>query len=55
MKIETKILDILSNGRIDGNMLYLPDIQLDRADYMAVNKVLEMLGSKDWYRCSCPD
>ncbi len=46
MKIEEKILDILSNSRVDGNTLYLPDIQLDRADYVAVNKVLEMLGGK---------
>ena len=46
MKIEEKILDVLSNSRIDGNTLYLPDIQFDRADYMAVNKVLEMLGGK---------
>ena len=49
MKIEERILNILGDSRIDGNTLCLPDIQLDRAEYMAVNKVLEMLGGK-WNR-----
>ena len=49
MKIDNRILDILENSRIEENVLYLPNIQLDRADYMAVNKVLELLGGK-WNR-----
>lgn len=49
MKISNKVLDILGNSRVEDNILYLPDIQLDRADYTAVNKVIEMLGGK-WSR-----
>lgn len=49
MKINDKVLDILGNCRVEGNILYLPDYQLDRADYVATNKVLESLGGK-WNR-----
>ncbi len=49
MKISNTVLDILGNCRVEDNILYLPDVQLDRADYTAVNKVLESLGGK-WNR-----
>ena len=49
MKINNNVLDILGNCRVEGNILYLPNIQLSRADYTAVNKVLEALGGK-WDR-----
>jgi predicted RNA methylase len=49
MKLKDNVLDILGNCRVEGNVLYLPDYQLDRADYVAVNKVLESLGGK-WNR-----
>lgn len=49
MKISNTVLDILGNSKVQDNILYLPDVQLDRADYVAVNKVLEALGGK-WNR-----
>lgn len=48
-KIANNILDILGECRTDGNILYLPDRQLDRPIYQAVNKVLESIGGK-WDR-----
>lgn len=49
MKISNTVLDILGNCEVQDNVLYLPNVQLDRADYTAVNKVLEALGGK-WNR-----
>jgi len=49
MKIETSILEIIERGRTEGSLYYLPEGQLDRATYVAVNKVLECLGGK-WNR-----
>lgn len=49
MKISNHILNILGQCRVEGSVLYLPDVQLPRQDYVAVNKVLEMLGGK-WNR-----
>ena len=49
MKVEEKIRGILAECRVEGNVVYLPDRQLDRADYDAVNKVLNALGGK-WNR-----
>lgn len=61
MKISNTVLDVLGNCRVEGNILYLPDTQLERADYVAVNKVLEAIGGK-WNRKAkghifdhCPD
>ncbi|MCI8811077.1 MAG: ParB/RepB/Spo0J family partition protein [Oscillibacter sp.] len=48
-KIADNILDILVECRTEGNTLYLPEGQLDRATYQAVNKVLESIGGK-WNR-----
>ena len=48
-KIADNILDILGECRTEGNTLYLPEGQLDRATYQAVNKVLESIGGK-WNR-----
>lgn len=48
-KIPENVLDVLGMCRTEGNVLYLPDGQLDRKLYMAVNKVLENMGGK-WNR-----
>lgn len=48
-KIPEKVLDILGECSADGNVIYLPPVQLDRKDYAAVNKVLENMGGK-WDR-----
>ena len=49
MKISDEILGILSRCTVDGNTLYLPDEQLDRKTYTAVNKCLVNIGGK-WNR-----
>ena len=49
MNIAKPILEIIEQGNIEGNLYYLPGIQLDRKTYLAVNKVLESLGGK-WNR-----
>ena len=48
-KIPENVLDVLGECRAEGNVLYLPDTQLDRKLYVAVNKVLESMGGK-WNR-----
>ena len=49
MKVSDVVLDILTECRAEGNTIYLPDRQLDRQTYLAVNKALECLGGK-WSR-----
>lgn len=49
MKISETVRDILAECTIEGNILKLPDRQLDRKIYTDVNKVLEHLGGK-WNR-----
>lgn len=49
MKIEKDILNILDKCKVEGNILYLPEIQLDRSTYESVNKVLVNIGGK-WNR-----
>lgn len=49
MTIDSKILLILERCRINENLLYLPECQLDRITYEAVDKVLKMMGGK-WNR-----
>ena len=49
MKINETVRDILAECRVEENILYLPDRQLDRDVYTAVNKVLNALGGK-WNR-----
>ena len=49
MKITNEVADVLSNSKIDGQELYLPEGQLDRKLYVAVNKVLVAIGGK-WNR-----
>ena len=41
--------DILKQGHIEGNLYFLPSIQLDRKKYVEINKVLELCGGK-WNR-----
>lgn len=48
-KIPDNILSILGECRVEGNTVFLPDEQLDRPVYQAVNKVLENIGGK-WNR-----
>ena len=49
MKISNEVLTILGECRTEGNVLFLPDRQLDRPTYQAVNKVLTNIGGK-WNR-----
>jgi len=49
MKISNDVANVLGNGRVDDNRLYLPPEQLERSLYVAVNKVLEAIGGK-WNR-----
>ena len=44
-EITESVADILRDGRIEGCVFFLPDGQLDRATYVAVNKVL---GAPPW-------
>ncbi len=48
-KIADNILVILGECRVEGDTLFLPDRQLDRPTYQAVNKVLVNIGGK-WSR-----
>lgn len=49
MQLDPKLIPILQSAQIAGNALKLP--QLDRQDYVAVNKALELLGGK-WNRAA---
>ncbi len=49
MKIKDEILAILAECTTDKNIIYLPQIQLDRKTYESVNKCLESIGAK-WNR-----
>jgi SAM-dependent methyltransferase len=51
MKIAENILDILAECTTSGHVVYLPDRQLHRSAYNAVNKCLENIGGK-WDRKS---
>lgn len=49
MKVNETVRDILAECTVEGNVLKLPDRQLDRNTYVEVNKVLEAMGGK-WKR-----
>lgn len=49
MKIQDEILAILAECTTSINIIYLPQVQLDRKTYEAVNKCLESIGAK-WNR-----
>lgn len=49
MKISNDVANVLANSRVDDNKLFLPEGQLDRKLYMAVNKVLTSIKGK-WNR-----
>ena len=49
MQISNEVANVLSNSKMDGNNLYLPEGQLDRKLYVAVNKVLVAIKGK-WNR-----
>lgn len=49
MKISDEVANVLANSRVDGNNLFLPEGQLERKLYMAVNKVLTVIKGK-WNR-----
>lgn len=40
MKISEEVRDILAECRVEENVVYLPDYQLERNLYLGVNKVL---------------
>lgn len=44
--ISEKVKNIVDDCRIDGTTVFLPEVQLDRKDYMEVAKHLEALGGK---------
>jgi len=46
MKIADNVLSVLSAGQTNGKEYTLPAVQLDRAMYVQVNKVLEAAGGK---------
>lgn len=45
--MNNKVYEVLLNSKIEDNKLYLPEEQLDRKDYLALNKELTALGG-DW-------
>ena len=49
MQITHNIKEIILQGEVRNNMYYLPQIKLDRKEYLAVNDVLETIGLK-WNR-----
>ena len=49
MRVDQGVIQVLSEGTIEGLEFRLPDRQLDRKTYEAVNKVLEAAGGK-WNR-----
>jgi len=49
MKITDNIKNIIDQGSFEENIFFLPKIQLDRKDYLEVNKILESLWGK-WNR-----
>lgn len=44
-----EVLDVLNRCRLEGNVLYLPDVQMDRKLYLDVAKKIELIGGK-WNR-----
>jgi len=49
MKISNEVLSVLAECRVEGNILFLPEQQLERKLYEAVNKCLTNIGGK-WNR-----
>jgi hypothetical protein len=49
MKIDNEVLTVLDNSSIEGNVLKLPAVQLERKLYERVAKVIECMGGK-WNR-----
>jgi hypothetical protein len=49
MKFQNDVLAVLAECSTDGNVLYLPSIQLERKLYVSVNKCLANIGGK-WFR-----
>lgn len=49
VEISAEVKSILEKGAVDGCLYFLPQIQLNRDEYVAVNKILELLGGK-WNR-----
>lgn len=49
VEITPEVKEILEQGTVEGTTYFLPKIQLDRAMYVEVNKILELLGGK-WNR-----
>jgi hypothetical protein len=46
MKIDNETLVVLDSCRVEGNVLFLPPIQLERKLYEKINKCIESIGGK---------
>lgn len=46
VKLSDEVRAVLKRATVDGNILYLPEGQLDRKLYEAVNKALSLAGGK---------
>ncbi len=53
MRISDEVMEVLECGRSEGNQFYLPEGQLERPLYMAVDKVLKLLGGKWNTKAKC--
>lgn len=49
MRLSNEAIDVLARSSVDGQVVYLPEGQLDRPLYVEVNKALEAIGGK-WNR-----
>jgi len=49
IQITQEVKDVLKQGRIEESSYFLPSLKLERYEYVAVNKILELLGGK-WNR-----
>lgn len=46
VQIKDSVRHILSKGRVENAMYFLPQVQLSREEYLEVNKILELLNGK---------
>lgn len=49
MRLSNEAIDVLARAAVDGQVVYLPEGQLERPLYVEVNKALEAIGGK-WNR-----
>lgn len=51
MKLDNEVINVIANSVVEGNKLFLPNVQLDRKLYVKVDKALKAIGGK-WNRSS---